>query len=201
MDDSLFVYAMDGEPLRPASGYPVRLFNPGWEGNTCVKWLRRLELISQPNMSRDETSKYTDPLPNDSARQFSFVMDAKSTITYPTYPVQLTRRGWIEMRGLAWSGRGRITGVDVSTDGGRTWTAAKLQEPILDKALVGFTHAFQWNGDRMTLVSRAVDATGYVQPTLAEYRQVRGAGTNYHYNHLRSWTIEPDGRVLYEVSP
>ena len=201
MEDSLFVYAMNGEPLRPAAGYPVRLLNPGWEGNTCVKWLRRLELISQPNMSRDETSKYTDPLPNDTARQFSFVMDAKSTITYPTYPVQLTRRGWVEIRGLAWSGRGRITSVDVSTDGGRTWTAAKLQEPVLDKALVRFTHSFQWNGQRTTIVSRAVDATGYVQPTLAEYRQVRGSGTNYHYNHLRAWTVEADGRVVYEVAP
>jgi sulfane dehydrogenase subunit SoxC len=201
MDDSLFVYAMNGEPLRPAAGYPVRLLNPGWEGNTCVKWLRRLELISQPNMSRDETSKYTDPLPNDTARQFSFVMDAKSTITYPTYPVQLTRRGWVEIRGLAWSGRGRIESVDVSTDGGRTWTAAKLQEPVLDKALVRFTHSFQWNGERTTIVSRAVDATGYVQPTLAEYRQVRGGGTNYHYNHLRAWTVEADGRVVYEVAP
>jgi len=201
MDDSLFVYAMNGEPLRPAAGYPVRLLNPGWEGNTCVKWLRRLELISQPNMSRDETSKYTDPLPNDTARQFSFVMDAKSTITYPTYPVQLTRRGWVEIRGLAWSGRGRITSVDVSTDGGRTWTAAKLQEPVLDKALVRFTHSFQWTGERTTIVSRAVDATGYVQPTLAEYRQVRGSGTNYHYNHLRAWTVEADGRVVYEVAP
>ena len=201
MEDSLFVYAMNGEPLRPASGYPVRLLNPGWEGNTCVKWLRRLELISQPNMSRDETSKYTDPLPNDTSRQFSFVMDAKSTITYPTYPVQLTRRGWIEIRGLAWSGRGRIAAVDVSTDGGRTWTAAKLQEPVLDKALVRFTHSFQWNGERTTIVSRAVDATGYVQPTLAEYRQVRGSGTNYHYNHLRAWTVEADGRVVYEAAP
>ncbi len=201
MEDSLLVYAMNGEPLRPAAGYPVRLLNPGWEGNTCVKWLRRLELISQPNMSRDETSKYTDPLPNDTTRQFSFIMDAKSTITYPTYPVQLTRRGWIEIRGLAWSGRGRITAVDVSTDGGRTWTAARLQEPVLDKALVRFTHSFQWNGERTTIVSRAVDATGYVQPTLAEYRRVRGSGTNYHYNHLRAWTVEADGRVVYEAAP
>jgi sulfane dehydrogenase subunit SoxC len=198
LDDALLVYAMNGEPLRPAAGYPARLFNPGWEGNTCVKWVRRLELIAQPNMSRDETSKYTDPLPNDTARQFSFVMDAKSTITYPTYPVQLSRRGWIEIRGLAWSGRGRITAVDVSSDGGRSWTAAKLHEPVLAKAVVHFTHSLQWNGERTTLVSRAVDETGYVQPTLAEYRAARGVGTNYHYNSQRAWTIEENGRVVYE---
>jgi sulfane dehydrogenase subunit SoxC len=175
--------------------------NPGWEGNTCVKWLRRLELISQPNMSRDETSKYTDPLPNESARQFSFVMDAKSTITYPTHPVQLPAPGWLEIRGLAWSGRGRIAAVDVSTDGGRSWIAAKLQEPVLDKAVTRFTQSWQWTGDKATLLSRAVDATGYVQPSLAEFRAGRGAGTDYHYNHLRAWTVEPDGRVSYEVAP
>jgi sulfane dehydrogenase subunit SoxC len=201
MDDSLLVYAMNGEPLRPAAGYPVRLLNPGWEGNTSVKWLRRLELIAQPNMSRDETSKYTDPLPNDTARQFSFVMDAKSTITYPTFPAQLAAPGWVEIRGLAWSGRDRITAVDISSDGGQTWAAATLQEPVLDKALVRFTHNWRWNGERATLVSRAVDASGYVQPTLAHYRETRGAGTNYHYNHLRAWTVNPDGRVVYEVSP
>ncbi len=199
MDDALFVYAMNGEPLRPPAGYPVRLFNPGWEGNTCVKWLRRLELIAQPNMSRDETSKYTDPLPNNSARQFSFIMDAKSTITYPTYPVQLARHGWIEIRGLAWSGRGRITAVDVSTDGGRSWVAARLHEPVLAKAVACFTHNWQWTGSRATLLSRAVDETGYVQPTLAEFRAARGPGTNYHYNHLRAWTIQADGHVVYEV--
>lgn len=201
MDDALFVYAMNGEPLRPAAGFPMRLFNPGWEGNTSVKWLRRLELIAQPNMSRDETSKYTDPLPNESARQFSFVMDAKSTITYPTHPVQLSAPGWLEIRGLAWSGRGRIAAVDVSTDAGRSWIAAKLQEPVLDKAVTRFTHSWQWTGDKATLLSRAVDATGYVQPSLAEFRAGRGAGTDYHYNHVRAWTIEPDGRVVYEVAP
>jgi sulfane dehydrogenase subunit SoxC len=201
MDDSLLVYAMNGEPLRPPAGYPVRLLNPGWEGNTCVKWLRRLELIEQPNMSRDETSKYTDPLPNETARQFSFVMDAKSTITYPTYPVQLARRGWLEIRGLAWSGRGRIRAVDVSTDGGRTWTAATLHEPVLSKAVTAFTLPWEWNGDRTTLMSRAVDETGYVQPDLEQFRTGRGVGTDYHYNHVRAWTVEADGRVLYHVTP
>jgi sulfane dehydrogenase subunit SoxC len=197
LDDALLVYAMNGEPLRPAAGFPVRLLNPGWEGNTCVKWLRRLELISQPNMSRDETSKYTDPLPNDTARQFSFVMDAKSTITYPTFPVQLPRPGWIEIRGLAWSGRARISAVDVSTDGGRSWVAASLQEPVRDHALVRFTHSWRWTGEPATLVSRAVDASGYVQPTVAEFRERRGMGTNYHYNHLRAWNVAADGRVSY----
>src|SRR6185295_13270991 len=111
-----------GEALRPAAGYPMRLLLPGWEGNANVKWLRRLELIDQPNMSRDETSKYTDPLPNDTARQFSFVLDAKSIITAPSCPMKLSGAGWWPIRGIAWTGRGKIARVDVSTDGGTSWT-------------------------------------------------------------------------------
>ena len=75
----MVVYAYNGEPLRPAerlSGAAASC--RATRANTCIKWLRRLKLIDQPNMSRDETSKYTDPLPNGTARQFSFVMDAKS---------------------------------------------------------------------------------------------------------------------------
>jgi sulfane dehydrogenase subunit SoxC len=115
--------------------------------------------------------------------------------------VRLPGPGWVEIRGLAWSGRARITAVDISTDGGRSWAAAQLQEPVLDKALVRFTHGWHWNGERTTIMSRAVDASGYVQPTLARYREIRGPGTNYHYNHIRAWTIAPDGQVTYEVAP
>ncbi len=197
--DALLVYAQNGEALRPAAGYPVRLLLPGWEGNTCVKWIRRLEVIAQPNMSRDETSRYTDPLPNDTARRFSFVMDVKSTLTYPTFPAKLPGPGWLELSGIAWSGRGTIARVDLSTDGGRTWSPAELHEPVLDKAHVRFTRMWKWNGRRAVIMSRAADATGAMQPTLAEFRARRGAGTDYHYNYIRAWVVEPDGRVFYGV--
>ena len=85
-DDAIVAYAQNGEPLRPEQGYPARLFLPGWEGNASVKWLRRLELSDRPFMTREETSKYTDPLPGEKARMFSFTMDAKSLLTFPTYP-------------------------------------------------------------------------------------------------------------------
>jgi sulfane dehydrogenase subunit SoxC len=199
LEDALLVYAENGEALRPAAGYPVRLLLPGWEGNTSVKWIRRLEVIAQPNMSRDETSKYTDPLPNDTARRFSFVMDVKSTLIRPTYPGGLDGPGWTELSGVAWSGRGTIAGVDVSTDGGATWDPAELQPPVLDKAHVRFTRMWKWDGRRATLMSRAVDQTGAVQPTLAEFRVRRGAGTDYHFNYIRTWLVEPDGRVFYGV--
>ncbi len=199
LDDALLAYAENGEALRPAAGYPVRLFLPGWEGNTCIKWIRRLEVIAQPNMSRDETSKYTDPLPNDTARRFSFVMDVKSTLTRPTFPAVLDGAGWTELSGIAWSGRGKIERVDLSTDGGTSWQPAELQRPVLDKAHVRFTRMWKWDGRRTALLSRAVDETGAAQPTLAEFRARRGAGTDYHFNYIRTWVVEPDGRVFYGV--
>ena len=195
-DDAIVAYAFNGEPLRPANGYPARLFLPGFEANTCVKWLRRIKLIDQPNMSRDETAKYTDPLPGGVARQFSFVMDAKSIITRPSYPTRIDR-GWSEISGLAWSGRGKITRVDVSTDGGRSWSVAELQEPVLSKAHTRFRLPWRWTGGAATLMSRATDETGYVQPTFAAFAAARGRGTDFHFNHIRSWLVRTDGTVVY----
>jgi sulfane dehydrogenase subunit SoxC len=199
LDDALLVYAQNGEALRPANGYPVRLLLPGYEGNMCVKWLRRLELNAAPTMTRNETAKYTDPLPGGVARQFSFVMDAKSIITAPAHPDRLSGPGWWPVTGLAWTGRGRITRVDVSTDGGRTWTEALLDGPVQPMAHTRFRHLWQWDGRPARLMSRAVDETGYVQPMLADFRRVRGRGTDYHFNHVRAWDVEADGRVFFAV--
>jgi sulfane dehydrogenase subunit SoxC len=197
LDDALVVYAQNGEPLRPAGGYPMRLLLPGWEGNTCIKWLRRLEVAAEPGMFRDETSKYTDPLPDGTARQFSFVMDAKSVITTPSPGAPPRKPGWLRIAGVAWTGRGTITAVDVSADGGKTWMVATLQGPVLPKALTRFELMWQWDGAPAVLMSRAVDETGYVQPTEAEFRAARGPGTDYHYNHIRAWALGGDGRVTY----
>jgi sulfane dehydrogenase subunit SoxC len=199
MDDALIVYAQNGERLRPAAGYPVRLFLPGWEGNANVKWLRRLELITQPNMSRDETSKYTEALPNGTARQFSFVMDVKSIITRPAHPIRLEREKPVEISGIAWSGRGKVTRVDISTNGGKTWIPAKLQEPVFSKAHTRFTHQWRWTGEAAALLSRATDETGATQPTIAEFRQKRGAVGDYHFNYIRGWVVEPEGQTVYQV--
>lgn len=196
-DDAMIAYAQNGEAVRMPNGYPARLLLPGYEGNMCIKWLRRLKAIDQPNMSRDETSKYTDPLPNGTARQFSFVMDAKSIITSPAYPRKLGGPGWWPITGLAWTGRGKITRVDVSADGGRNWTEAELVSPVLPMAHVRFQHMWQWDGKAAQIMSRAIDETGYVQPPLDVFRRVRGAGTDFHFNAIRSWLVEPDGRVYF----
>lgn len=195
-DDAMIVYAQNGEAIRPEQGYPARLLLPGWEGNTSVKWLRRIELADQPYMTREETSKYTYPV-RDRIRQFSFETDARSIITYPSFPQQV-EKGWIEIRGIAWSGWGKIIRVEVSTDAGKSWRAARLQEPVLDKAHTTFRYLWQWNGESTEIMSRAIDETGYTQPTLQQLITARGADMGgYHLNPVTAWVIQRDGKVLF----
>jgi sulfane dehydrogenase subunit SoxC len=182
--------------LRPAQGYPLRLLLPGWEGNINIKWLRRLELGTQPWYTRWETSKYTDPLPNGTARRFSFEVDAKSIITTPAYPDRLTA-GWRPISGVAWSGRGRVAKVEVSTDGGTQWHEAELLGPALPKAQVRFQYMWRWDGAAARLLSRATDETGYVQPTRSQLVAVRGPGTDYHYNQIVGCNVATDGAVTF----
>src|SRR5207247_2611612 len=200
-DDALIAYGQNGEAIRPEQGYPARLFLPGWEGNANVKWLRRIELSDRPFMTREETSKYTDPMADGTARIFSFLMDARSLITYPAYPVTLSR-GWVEINGIAWTGSAKIRRVDVSTDGGATWTPARLQEPVLSKAHTRFRHLWNWTGGEAVIMSRAVDETGYVQPTRDVLIAARGVSSvGYHVNPITGWLIRPDGTVVYRAEP
>ena len=197
-EDALVVYAQNGEAIRPEQGYPMRLLLPGWEGNTNIKWLRRLEISDAPFMTREETSKYTDPLKNDTARIFSVVMDARSVITTPTYPQALVK-GWHEIRGLAWSGRGKITAVEVSSNGGRTWDTANLQGPVLSKAHTRFSLPWKWDGAPAELSSRAIDETGYIQPTSKQLVEARGTANQfYHLNSIMSWIVQENGQVIYK---
>ena len=198
LDDAMIVYAQNGEAIRPEQGYPARLLLPGWEGNSQVKWIKRIELAKEPFMTREETSKYTDPLADGTARQFSFVMDAKSLITFPAFP-NTVERGWCVITGLAWSGRGKITRVDVSTNNGRTWDDAELQQPVLSKSTTRFRHRWKYGGGEAVLMSRAVDETGYVQPTRAQLVAARGPGTFYHTNNVRAWRVERGGKVFFDV--
>lgn len=193
--EALLCYAQNGEPIRPEQGYPLRLLLPGWEGNTCIKWLRRLKLVSAPLMTREETSKYTDLMPDGTARQFTFDMEAKSVITSPSGGQQLKKKGFVEIRGIAWSGRGRIEKVEVSIDGGTTWKDAELQKPILPKCHTRFRYPWKWDGQEAILQSRCTDETGYQQPTLKALIKVRGINSYYHNNAIQSWEIDEDGQV------
>ena len=195
MDDALLCLYQNGERVRPSNGYPVRLLLPGFEGNLNVKWLRRLKLVAQPVMAKDETSKYTVLLNDEKAWQFVFPMEVKSLITRPAPGLSLKGPGFYEISGLAWSGNGSIRQVDVSADGGQSWAPAALQGPILPKAPVRFRAPWQWNGGPAVLQSRATDDTGTVQPTRAAFIAERGLRGVYHYNAIASWRIDEKGEA------
>ncbi|MDH2341706.1 MULTISPECIES: sulfite dehydrogenase [unclassified Bradyrhizobium] len=195
LEDAMLVYSQNGERLRPQQGYPLRLFLPGFEGNMSVKWLRRLHVAAEPVYSREETSKYTDLLPDGTAREFSFYMEAKSIITRPSGGQRLNAPGFHEITGIAWSGHGKIARVEVSVDEGKSWQGAQLQEPVLTRALTRFRLPWQWDGKPAVIQSRAIDETGYVQPTLSELLAVRGENYFYHNNAIWPWRIAADGEV------
>lgn len=195
MDDAMIVYAQNGEMLRPEQGYPVRLINPGWEGNTCVKWLRRLEVGDKPWHHREETSKYTDLMPDGTSREFSFVQECNSVITSPSPEKPWKQKGKYWVEGLAWSGSGKIKHVDVSTDGGISWNEARFTSIVLPKALTRFGIELEWDGSPLLLQSRAVDETGFVQPTYAQLKRVRGTSSIYHKNAIHTWQVRADGSI------
>ncbi|SNR27796.1 sulfite dehydrogenase [Puniceibacterium sediminis] len=196
LDDVIVAFKANGEALRKEHGYPVRLVVPGWEGNLWIKWLRRIEVTDQPVESREETSKYTDVLADGTARKFTWVMDAKSVVTSPSPQAPITHGpGPLVITGMAWSGHGRITRVDVSKDGGKTWETARLAREGENKALTRFYLDTEWDGSEMLLQSRAIDETGYVQPTKAQLREVRGLNSVYHNNCIQTWWVKPTGEA------
>ncbi len=195
LTEGLVAYGQNGEALRPEQGYPLRLILPGWEGNTNVKWLRRIKVTEEPQYTKDETSKYTELMEDGTAWIFTFEMDAKSVITTPSGGHALQGPGFHQITGLAWSGRGKIVSVDVSTDGGSTWTEAELQEPVLPKAFTRFRTDWRWDGAECVLMSRCRDETGYRQPTRDALIAARGRYSAYHCNRIKGWLVAADGSV------
>lgn len=196
LDDCLIAFKANGEALRKEHGYPVRLVVPGWEGNMWVKWIRRIEVLDGPMESREETSKYTDLLDDGVARKWTWAMDAKSVVTSPSPQAPITHgKGPLVISGLAWSGRGAITRVDVSKDGGKTWQTARLAKPGETKALTRFYLDTEWDGEEMLLQSRAMDDTGYIQPTKDQLREVRGMNSVYHNNGIQTWLVNASGEA------
>ncbi|MBN2759752.1 MAG: sulfite dehydrogenase [Rhodobacteraceae bacterium] len=196
MDDCLVAFYANGEALRMEHGYPVRLVVPGWEGNMWVKWLRRVGVYDQAVEAREETSKYTDLLANGIARKWTWEMDAKSVITAPSPQAPASHGpGPMVITGLAWSGRGKITRVDVSMDGGVNWVEARIAGDALPMALTRFYVDHVWDGKPMLLQSRAVDETGYVQPTKDQLRAVRGLQSVYHNNGIQTWHVNENGEA------
>ena len=195
LDDVIVAWAMNGEMLRPENGYPLRLVVPGVQGVSWVKWLRRLEVGDQPWATKDESIHYVDLMPDGMHRQYTSIQECKSVITSPSGGQRLVGRGFYNVTGIAWSGRGRIKRVDVSFDGGRNWKTARLETPVLSKCLTRFNIDWTWDGAPAILQSRALDETGYVQPKISQLREVRGRRSIYHNNAIQSWRVASDGEV------
>ncbi|MGF1562408.1 MAG: sulfite dehydrogenase [Geminicoccaceae bacterium] len=195
LDDCILAYAQNGEAVRPGQGYPVRLVVPGWEGNMWVKWVRRIEIGDKPWMGREETSKYTDVMENGQARMFTWEQDCKSVVTSPSPEMPVNGPGIYRIKGLAWSGRGAIKRVDVSVDGGRNWTTARLHDPVLPKCMTFFEMPWEYKGGSALVMSRAIDDTGYVQPLMSDLHAVRGKNSIYHNNAIQTWLINENGSV------
>jgi sulfane dehydrogenase subunit SoxC len=195
LDDVMVAWAMNGEMLRPENGYPLRLVAPGIQGVSWVKWLRRLKVGDEPWGTKDEVLHYVDLMPDGTLRQYTSIQECKSVVTSPSGGQFLLDKGFYNVTGLAWSGRGRVKRVDVSFDGGRNWRTARLENPVLPKCLTRFNIAWAWDGNPAILQSRALDESGYVQPKINQLRAVRGTRSIYHNNAIQSWKVDESGEV------
>ena len=195
MSDALVVWGMNGEMLRPENGYPLRLLVPGVQGVSSVKWLRRIEVGDMPYATKDEAVHYMDLMPSGLHRQYTSIQECKSVITTPSGGQQLLDKGFYNISGMAWSGRGKIKRVDISVDGGKNWREARLETPVLTKAVTRFNFEWNWDGTPAIIQSRAIDETDYVQPPNRLLREVRGTRSIYHNNAIQSWKISPNGEV------
>ena len=191
----LLAYGQNGEMLRPENGYPLRLVVPGVQGVSWVKYLRRIEVGDKPWATKDEAVHYIDLMPGGLHRQYSSIQECKSVVTTPSGGQVLLDKGFYNISGLAWSGRGKVKKVDVSVDGGRNWRPARLENPVLDKCITRFNLDWVWDGKPALVQSRATDETGYVQPTFRQLRAVRGTRSIYHNNAIQTWLVQDSGEV------
>ena len=214
MDDVIVAYSQNGEAVRPEQGYPLRLVVPGWEGVSNVKYLRSIKVVDKPYFLKVETANYTNLTPDGKASWYEFQVGPKSLITFPSDAHLLPGRGLYEISGLAWSGRGAISRVEVSTNGGRTWTDAQLQQPVLRKAFTRFRLAWNWDGEETLIQSRCTNEFGDIQPTMRELGELWGNRTQppvsgsdvqdfwqsapiyeFFSNPIQPWRVARDGSV------
>ena len=221
MEDSLVAYFQNGEPMRVENGFPLRLIVPGYGGRAHVKWVKGLKVVDQPYMTTQDRSSHMDHTPagegaflltSDLARRYHVEMYAKAVITFPSPGHRLPGPGFYEIIGLAWSGGGAIRKVEVSTDGGRTWKDAQIQEPIHRRAHTRFHFPWTWNGEEAVLESRCTDENGDVQPAVAEVnknwgtdqssacRDVLGDNCNLiprraNRSYIQPWRVARDGTL------
>lgn len=204
MLDTIVAYGQNGEPLRPENGFPLRLVIPGFSGVHNVKWVRRIKVVDEPYMTKAEVASYSSLRPDGKARWFMMEMPPKSLITRPSGGQQLSGPGFYEIIGLAWSGRGAIKKVEVSTDNGRNWMQANLQEPVQRIAHTRFRLPWTWDGKETVLMSRCEDDIGQTQPSLVELSKAWNVGLEYWkatrnpinlFNAIQPWKVHADGSI------
>ena len=203
MDDALVAYGQNGELVRPEQGFPLRLILPGFAGTMNIKRLRKIKVNNEVTLFH---RMYASVNKNNTMTWFKMEMPPQSVILSPSGAQQLTRKGFREIRGIAWSGGGKITKVDVTVDGGKTWRPATIQLPVHSKAHTRFTFPWSWNGEEVTIASRCTDETGASQPTTAEAAKIRGLDletfktTTVQRNGIpQPWKIAKDGRVTNAI--
>ena len=180
-DEVILAYEMNGRPLEPQHGYPLRLIVPGWYGMTSVKWLDRIEAIGEPFQGYQmESYRYTQS--DDDPGEPVDLMRVRALMVPPGVPDFLTRYrllepGPVTIMGRAWAGRKTVTRVEFSVDGGSTWADALLDEPISRFAWRGWSFTWDaWPG-RHVLSVRATDEEGNFQPTKQPWN-LFGMGNN-----------------------
>lgn len=208
LEDSFVAYSQNGEPLRREQGFPIRAIVPGWEGPFSVKYLSHIKVTDRPYHTWNESMNHSVPDRHDlggKSRWYHFQYAAKSVITRPSAGIQI-HPGYAEITGLAWSGAGKVSRVEVSIDGGKSWKDAKLEGPVLSKAHTRFTFDWWWEGQETTIMSRCTDETGDVQPSVAElsahwnipledWKDRRTRPTIKHMNAIQPWKIARDGSI------
>jgi sulfane dehydrogenase subunit SoxC len=179
----LLAYEMNGAPLLPQHGFPVRAIVPGWYGMTQVKWLKRITVVTEPFEGFQQAVAYRFLTSEDDPGRPVTRMRPRSLMVPPGIPDFFTRERRLEpgpctLRGRAWSGRAPIERVEVSTDGGATWSDAQLQAPAGAHAWAGWS--FDWDASEpgaYELCSRATDASGTTQPLAPDWN-VHGVENN-----------------------
>ncbi len=195
MDDALIALYQNGERLRPENGYPVRLFLPGYER----QYEREVASAHQGHLDPDHDQGRDIPLHGPPDRReipHVYLPDGGQVCHHSALPGGGAEGpGLYEVSGIAWSGSGTITKVEVSADGGQTWADAALSAPVLPRALTRFRIAWKWSGGPAIVKSRATDSTGEVQPTRDKLVAEHGTNVVFHYNAIQAWSIAPNGEV------
>ena len=197
MDDCILAYGMNGEAVRPQNGFPLRLLIPGFEGIFNTKYLRRIKVTDEYYLNYNDYGH----LSRDATRAaLGYQVGPKSVITFPSGGQKLPGRGFYEVSGLAWSGGGAISRVEVSTDGGRSWTDAEVQGAAHRMAHARFRLAWNWDGQETELMSRCTDELGQQQPSQAQVAEHFNAtnpssGVPGLDNTIQPWRVASDGSV------